>query len=170
MNYQYTQKDLKILKEELSPGIAFFLLIFGGSLMTMLYFIVGKEPYYVEYATLSATLGFILALLVFYLVNRSVIKDLKEQEVKVLVAIIVFKKIKLDYEAGSGALFISILGHLFPKQYGATMRPFTTNIFHLDNGYVLKVDKETYNAYEIGDSVNVLYSRRSEVFLRVVEG
>ena len=60
------------------------------------------------------------------------------------------KETVTSYEAGSGMLYIPILGDLFPKLFNQKMRPIQK--YHiLTEKYRYEVRKETYEEISVGD-------------------
>ena len=69
-------------------------------------------------------------------------------------------------EAGSGALFIPILGNLFPKLWGQEMKE--TTVFNLVIGSVsYNVEEEIFARVEEGSAVKMHFAPNSKVLLKV---
>lgn len=66
------------------------------------------------------------------------------------------KEYKLDFEAGSGSLYIPILGDLFPNLWGQKMNPVDKWILIIDNT-TYTVNKDFYDSVSEGDSVEICY-------------
>ena len=66
------------------------------------------------------------------------------------------KEYKVDFEAGSGSLYIPVLGDLFPNLWGQKMNPVDKWILVIDNT-TYPVDKEFYDRVSECDSVEIYY-------------
>jgi len=66
------------------------------------------------------------------------------------------KEYKVDYEAGSGSLYIPLLGDLFPNLWGQKMNPVDKWILIIDNTEYC-VGKDIYDNITEGDSVEICY-------------
>lgn len=111
-----------------------------------------------------ATLALLVALGGCYLINRKVMLDIKEQEVIKIEAVVEDKFVKTSREGGMTEL---------PMLEKLNSRFFATQIQQLDSlifivkGLELEVDKKAYFSIEKGDKVNLLYSKRLNLFLRI---
>ena len=116
MTEKLTDKDRKVLKYERRIGFVFSgLIVCFGGLFNLLYFVLNKTEldYLMVYLIDLGIL--LLAYFVCNRINLKVNRDLKDNT-KELLKKRVDKKIEdKSYEAGSGALFLPILGNLFPK-------------------------------------------------------
>ena len=155
MKSEYTKKDCERLREEKSPAVAFVLLILGGCALVALYLWVAQQDGYLLSVSGILVFGVLLSILVYYLVNRNVFKDLREQEFIVITDSIIAKEISIDYEAGSA---VAGLGN---------MRPFNRYIYYLAEGGKINVDREAYEMYDVGERIDILISKNSKIFLRV---
>lgn len=73
------------------------------------------------------------------------------------------KKLKeVGFEPGSGAMFIPILGDLFPKLWGPKMREVSHYFFEI-NGRKISVDEDLYNMLEPGDEVKITYDKDNRI-------
>lgn len=64
---------------------------------------------------------------------------------------VVSKKVEKSFEAGSGAMYIPILGDLFPKLFGQKMQESNKYfIFTEESRYEVK--EEDYNTLNAGDA------------------
>ena len=66
------------------------------------------------------------------------------------------KEYKVDFEAGSGSLYIPVLGDLFPNLWGQKMNPVDKWILVIDNT-TYPVDKDFSDRVSEGDSVEIYY-------------
>ncbi|MFV0419044.1 MAG: hypothetical protein ACK5KT_09980 [Dysgonomonas sp.] len=67
------------------------------------------------------------------------------------------KEYKVDFESGSGSLYIPILGDLFPNLWGQKMNPIAKWILIIDNTEYC-VEKDLYDNIKEGDSVEILHT------------
>ena len=63
---------------------------------------------------------------------------------------VVSKKVVKSFEAGSGALYIPILGDLFPKLWGQKMKG-SNKYFIFTEKFKYEVNEEDYNKLNEGD-------------------
>ena len=63
---------------------------------------------------------------------------------------VVSKKIEKSFEAGSGALYIPILGNIFPKLWGQKMNEKKKYLIFTEK-YKYQVEEDDYNKLEEGD-------------------
>lgn len=66
------------------------------------------------------------------------------------------KEYKVDFETGSGSLYIPVLGDLFPNLWGQKMNPVDKWILTIDN-IIYTVDKDFYDSVSEGDKVEIYY-------------
>lgn len=66
------------------------------------------------------------------------------------------KEYKVDFETGSGSLYIPVLGDLFPNLWGQKMNPVDKWILTIDN-MIYTVDKDFYDSVSEGDKVEIYY-------------
>ena len=64
---------------------------------------------------------------------------------------VVSKKVEKSFEAGSGAMYIPILGDLFPKLFGQEMNE-SNKYFIFTEEYRYEVSEEHYAAINAGDA------------------
>jgi hypothetical protein len=165
MNRELTDKDRKVLKYERRIGFVFSgLIICFGGLFNLIYFVLNKTGQ--DYLMVSLIdLGILLlAYFVCSRINLTVNRDLIDNT-KELIKKRVDKKIEeKSYEAGSGALYIPILGVLFPKIWGQKMRETRKYyVFTSDTKY--EVDKEVYDDLEKDTDFYVHFAEHSETVL-----
>lgn len=163
MNTNLTENDRKILKEEKRIGFVFLgiILSFGG-LFNLFYFIIYNESY-----LLISLVDIGIILLAFFVlnsVNKNVNRDLKENTKEFYTRIVEKKLEEKSYEAGSGNLYIPILGDLFPKIWGQKMTE-TIKYFIVSNNHNYEVDKEFYNNISKGEEYKIYISKHSSTIL-----
>lgn len=155
MQKKLTEKDIKILKYEKRIGYVFsgLILCFGG-LFNLIYFILTKvNPEYLMVGLIN--LSFVsLSLFVCYSINKKVNLDLQKNTKQLIPFNIVEKIEEKSYEAGSGAMFIPILGNLFPKLWGQEMRE-SMKYYIVSEKQKHEVEKEVYDYCKKGDIIFV---------------
>ena len=67
------------------------------------------------------------------------------------------KEYKVDFEAGSGSLYIPVLGDLFPNLWGQKMNPVDKWILVINNT-TYSVNKDFYDSVSEGDKVEIYYN------------
>jgi len=165
MTKELTDKDRKVLKYEKRIGFVFSgLIICFGGLFNLLYFVLNKTGQNYLMVSLIDLGILLLAYFVCNRINLKVNRDLSDN-IKEILKKRVDKKIEeKSYEAGSGALFIPILGNLFPKLWGQKMRETRKYyIFTSDTKY--EVDKEVYDDLEKDMDFYVHFAKNSETVL-----
>jgi hypothetical protein len=105
-------------------------------------------------------------ILLSFLINRKLNKDLKFGTKKIRIEEVTKKEDKTSYEAGSGTLHIPILGDLFPKLWSKKMKP-SYKVFLIINNYRYEIDKQLYDKVKKGDLVEMHYSQCSETLLSI---
>lgn len=68
------------------------------------------------------------------------------------------KEYKVDFEVGSGSLYIPVLGDLFPNLWGQKMNPVDKWILVIDNTTYV-VDKDFYDSVAEGDRIGIYYDK-----------
>ncbi|HBS86905.1 MAG: hypothetical protein A2W91_12805 [Bacteroidetes bacterium GWF2_38_335] len=165
MTRELTEKDRKVLKDEKRIGFVFagLILSFGG-LLNLCYFVWNKSEQ--EYLMIGIIdLGvFFLAYLICNRINLKVNRDLKVNIKEILKRKVEEKNEEKSYEAGSGALYIPILGWLFPKLWGQKMRETKKYlIFTADKKY--EVDKDIYDDLKKDTDFYIHFAKHSETVL-----
>ena len=165
MTIELTEKDKKTLKGEKRIGYVFsgMILCFGG--LFNLYYFISNKPIQ-DYLIISLiNLGIIIfAYVVYNRLNFKVNLDLKENKKELLKKKIEEKTEEKSYEAGSGALYIPILGDLFPKLWGQKMRE-TRKFFIFTNDAKYEVNEDIYNELEKGSDCYMHFAKHSETIL-----
>lgn len=165
MEKNLTEKDIKILKYEKRIGYVFsgLILCFGG-LFNLIYFILTKvNPEYLMLGLINFGIV-LLSLFVCYSINKKVNLDLQKNTKQLIPFNIVEKIEEKSYEAGSGAMFIPILGNLFPKLWGQEMRE-SMKYFIVSEKRKHEVEKEVYDYCKKGDTIFVHTAVHSETVL-----
>lgn len=109
-------------------------------------------------------LTFGLSALVLYVMNRKLNMDLRFKERLVETKRIDNRKKLVDYEVGSGSLYIPLLGDLFPKIWGQEMKGKKKFRLTID-GENYDVEEDLFNAVNEGDEIELHWSFYGEVFL-----
>lgn len=154
MIYEYNDHDLKILNTQKSPGRAFALLVLGCSVFITFILLIVSHSMSTIYAICILSGGVFLACLTYLLINKTVLKDIKECEFKIERVTLLKKEIKTDYEVGSGSVIFS-------------MRPFRQFMLHISSGEKLNVEESIYHNLTEGDNLDILYAKNSKIRLRV---
>ena len=159
-----TKENIKTLKYEKRIGFVFAgLIIAFGALMNL--FVIISNPEKNWLLLLLIDLGIVgLSYLVVFSMNRKINRDLREGIKVVKTEKIEIKKSEIDYEVGSGALYIPILGDLFPKLWGHKMKEYSKYILVI-NGVGHNVEKELFDSVIEGGLIEVHDSKYSDVFL-----
>ncbi|PKP19940.1 MAG: hypothetical protein CVU05_10210 [Bacteroidetes bacterium HGW-Bacteroidetes-21] len=165
MTRELTDKDRKVLKYEKRIGYVFSgLIICFGGLFNLLYFVLNETGQNYLMVSLIDLGILLLAYFVCNRINLKVNRDLKDN-LKELLKRKVDKTIEeKSYEAGSGALYIPILGDLFPKLWGQKMRETRKYyVFTSDTKY--EVDKDVYDELKKGTDFYIHFAKHSETAL-----
>jgi hypothetical protein len=162
---ELTDKDRKVLKYERRIGFVFsgLILSFGG-LFNLIYLVLNKT---VQNYLMVILIDLGIVLLSYFVCNRinlKVNRDLKDNKKELLKKRVNKKIEEKSYEAGSGALYIPVLGDLFPKLWGQKMRETRRYyIFTSDSKY--EVEKEVYNDLKKDTDFYVHFAKHSETVL-----
>ena len=155
-----SSEDIKELKYEKRFGFIFPAMIIAFAvLMNILYFLTVPEPKMV-YVILINTAVVLLSLLLNYKMNRKLNMDLREGIKIPKRAKVQDKEHTASSEAGSGMMYIPILGDIFPKLWGQKMRPKEYHSLIINNTRY-EVDQNLYEAVSHGDEVNIYYAENS---------
>ncbi|MCX6231474.1 MAG: hypothetical protein NTZ33_08015 [Bacteroidetes bacterium] len=160
-NAQLTEEDIKELKYNCRAGIAVPVLMFliGSSLTVFIEFfnLANTVMFITKFQVIMLSEVFILIIcsLTSYLMLRKLVTDIRNGE-KIVEKRIVSQKDEMeDYEAGSATLYI-----------GQEMNPFEKYSIVVE-GSLYRVDKELYNAVEIGDNVYFHYAPVSKYRIKI---
>ena len=161
---ELTTKNIKTLKNEKRIGFVFSgLIIIFGILLSSAYIILNNDKNWV--LLLSIGFGIIcLSYFIAFFMNRKINNDLRAGTKVVRIEKIEEKKHKTDYEAGSGMLFIPILGNLFPKVWGQKMKEYSKYLLAVQ-GVNLDVEKELFDNVVAGDLIEIHFSQYSKTLL-----
>ncbi len=157
--------DILRIKKEMSPGN---LVSVGIMLAIFIFDLVQVLTGSMDWKTLLIIniAGFILAFAINIIFNSKYRKDLKSSEKIYRIGIISDKRENTDYEAGSGTMYIPVLGDLFPKLWGQEMRKQNLHFLKI-NGELLPVDKKLFDSVAINQQVKIYYSKFSETVLGI---
>jgi len=161
-----TDKDFKTIRYEMRMGYIFslFILAFGG-LFNLVYIVVNSDNNWLLLGLIDGLIvGFSIGL--FFLVNRKLIKDLKEGTKIIRLEKVLSKERQTSYEAGSGKLHIPILGDLFPKLWGQEMKPKEQFSFII-NGFRYEVSDDVFHQVNENENVEMHYSLHSGTLLSI---
>ena len=167
MTSALTESDRKVLKYEKRIGYVFagLILSFGG-FFNFFYFILNKNGYNFL-MIVFIDLGIIgLAYFICNRINHKVNLDLKDNQKELIKRKVENKIEEKSCEAGSGALYIPVLGDLFPKLWGQKMRT-TKRYSILTNNYKYEVDIETFNELKKGTDFLIHFAKHSRTILNV---
>jgi len=161
-----TDKDIKTIKYEKRIGFVFsgFVLAFGG-LFNLFYVLTNQNIVWTMLILVDT--GLIgLSILISYLMNRKYNMDLKSGTKIVRIETVQQIETETTYEAGSGSMYIPILGDLFPKLWGQKMRPIE-KLNLIINGFRFEVKKDDFSNAKQDDKVEMYYSRHSDTLLGI---
>jgi hypothetical protein len=163
---QLTQDDVAVLRSEKRIGSVFAVFVIClGLLLSLIYTLVEKSGDVMFWSGVIALSSILLSVLVYYMVNYRLIMDIKSNQ-KVLILDMVQEKQKVaSSEAGSGAMFIPILGNLFPKLWGQQMKTANKYFFIIKN-IRYEVDEKVYNNVNVGDIVQRHCAKLSRTIFR----
>ena len=168
MNTLTMETNLKYnkLKRALRPGFVFAFIIIAFTLLAL---VVGSFLGELDspHLLIISVTGLLLSVFVYWLVNKNVHNDLKTKAVDVVEGVIQSKASKEEGIAGSGVLYIPILGDLFPSIWGAEM---STQKYYkvIINNTVYTLSEQVYNKIEEGDKVSLLFSKQAKILLDIV--
>jgi hypothetical protein len=161
-----TDKDIKTIKYEKRIGFVFsgFVWAFGG-LFNLIYVLINQDIVWTMLIPVDT--GLIgLSILISYLMNRKYNMDLKSGTKIVRIEKVQQIETETTYEAGSGSMFIPILGNIFPKIWGQEMRPIV-KLNLIINGFRYEVEKDDFSETKKDDKVEMYYSRHSDTLLGI---
>ncbi len=160
-----TTEDVKTIKYEKRLGYLFalFLLALGG--IANLFYLATTEKPDLNSLMLVNLLIVGLCVAIPYAMNYKYNRDIKLGSKIVKFGIVQKKEESVSYEAGSGNLYIPILGDLFPKAWSQQMKANKKYGFYIDD-YKYDVSREIYDDVAEGEEVEMHYTAYSEMFLR----
>ena len=110
--------------------------------------------------------AFVISYLLNFLLNSKYRKDLKSNSKDIRIEIVADKLQRINYEAGSGSLYIPILGDLFPKIWGQEMKKQETQFIKV-NTELVETESEIYDSIEIGNKVKIYETKFSKTILQI---
>lgn len=160
-NYKYDK-----LKRALRPGFVFAFIIVAFTLLALLVGSFLQELDSTHLVLISVT-GILLTAFVYWLVNKNIHNDIRTKAVDVVEGVIQSKVSNEEGIAGSGVLYIPILGDLFPSIWGAEM---STQMYYkvIINNTVYTLSEQVYNKIEEGDKVSLVFSKQAKILLDIV--
>ena len=161
-----TSQDIEKIKTEKRLGnIISSILIVLGLFFTFLYAVVaGFDVKYPVLLIINAAV-ILIAVVISLLINKEYNKDLRANTKTVLKRKIESLRIDDAPEAGSGALYIPILGDLFPKLWGQKMRTLKKHIA-VANDFEYELSEELYNKLKEGEFLNIHFAEASALVLQ----
>lgn len=162
-----TEKDKQAIRLEKRIGFVFGIIVIMAGIIAL--FLIS---YYRDFSwpALSVMLASFLvaatAIFVAARMNRKYNRDLKEDKRVAKTGVVQLKEEAVDYEAGSGVLYIPILGDLFPKLWGQKMSKLQKYNLIIDN-HRFTVAKELFDSIEEGDEVTMYYPACSDTLLGI---
>lgn len=161
------EKDISTLKYEKRMGYIFaFMIICFGVLLSFFSVLMSEN---INWNTLIIIdfCVLMLSLLVKYLTNRKINRDLLENEKIIKIETVQLLESESTYEAGSGNLFIPGLGDLFPKLWGQKMRKsIRTSVVFNNTRY--DIDPEIFKKIKIGDPIEFHLGKHSNTILAIL--
>ena len=162
-----SDKDIKIIKYERRPGIVIPLMILTLAGLFNLIYLSNSNNSISQIIILIINSGIItFCVFLSFLINWNYNKDLKAGTKKIEIERVNKKEERTIYEAGSGTLYLPILGYLFPKLWGQPMKPIQ-KLHLIINHCRYDIEKEMYDNIKEGDLVEMYYSQYSEILLGI---
>jgi hypothetical protein len=164
----FTNEEIKDIKYAKRYGYVFssaFMLF--GIILLIVNYTQEKAINILDIRTLTTiflTIG--VSYLILFGMNRKINKDLKFEKKLIETKTVEKKENTVDYEVGSGSLYIPGLGKLFPKIWGQEMKSFNVLRLTID-GEEYSVGKEIYENVKEGDSIELHWSYYGEIFLGI---
>lgn len=161
-----TDKDIKTIKYEKRTGYVFpgFILAFGS--FYLLFYTLSNQNISWKIIILFAAGLIGISILTSILINRKYNMDLRSGTKMVRIEQVEQIETLTSYEAGSGAMYIPILGDRFPKLWGQKMRPkIKFNL--IINGFRFEVEKDDFSKVKTGDQVEMHYTMHSDTLLGI---
>ena len=162
---ELSNNDRKKLQAERRIGYIFMAIIYlFGGLFNLIYFLISAFGIGQTALILIDSIVLVLGAIVMILINKQVNKDLKSNTKGVMTKTVKDKYTEKSHEAGSGMLYIPILGNLFPKLWDQKMRE-TFKYFIVTENYTYEVEMGEYEEFQIGEAIHVHYGKASGVIL-----
>jgi len=167
---QLSEEDKKAIKQEKRIAYIFSaIVLLFGLLFNLCFILIRSQETQGLKLLLPIDAGILLiCFMIIFFMNRRYNADLKEETKIVKIKQIIMKYQELSNEAGSGVLYIPILGDLFPKLWGQKMRPVYSYYLNIDN-YRNEIEKELYDMVNGGDSVEMHYAKNSNLLLTITK-
>lgn len=165
MIYIFEKYDIDALKLATRPGEIFGILIFAFTVLGVVTAAITQIYSPVELFGFLA-IGVAIAFGITYIVNRSIYKDIKQHVSYIEAGVVDSKSKKLVPVAGSGALYIPVLGRLFPSLWGQKMKKVVRCDLVINNIFY-EVNMDDYESIEEGDKVNLIFSSNAKVLLHI---
>jgi len=163
---QLSGEEIGIIRKEKRMGYVLAILILLFGLLLNLGIIFNPEVEHRDPLVIIDPLIILLSFFVYWRVNRKLNKDLRAGIKTVTTETVQKKEAIKSAEPGSGALFIPILGNLFPKLWGQEMKE--TTIFNLVIDSVsYNIEEETFARVEEGSAVKMHFAPNSKILLKV---
>ena len=163
---QLSAEEIVIIRKEKRMGYIFASLILMFGLLLNLWIILDSAVENKGVLLIIDPLVVLISYFICRLVNSDLNKDLRAGVKTIITETVQKKEARYVGEAGSGVLYIPILGDLFPKLWGLGMR--MTSVFKLVIGSVrYTVDEETYANVEEGSAVKMHFAPNSKILLKV---
>lgn len=166
MIYTYSPKDFNTLKMAAKPGKVFAVIVLAFTALWILYLSVTSQ-----YTSSLELVGFSLfgvcvAYGIAYIMNRSIYKDIKSKDFYLEKGVVEEKQVRKEGVAGSGVLYIPILGKLFPKLYGQKMC-IENQYYVVINNTIHHVPFSIFSQIHEREEVNLVFSKCSKVLLDI---
>lgn len=165
-NQPLSNEEIVIIRREKRMGYIFAAIILMLGLLLNLWIILDSD---VENKGVLLIIDPLIVLISFFvcrMINRDFNKDLRAGIKTIKEDTVQKKEARYVGEAGSGVLYIPILGDLFPKLWGQEMK--MTSVFKLVVGSVrYTVEKETFANVEEGSAVKMHFAPNSKILLKV---
>ena len=157
--------EKKKLKTERRIGYVFMAIVYMfGALFNAIYFLINSFGLSLTALVLIDFGVLLLGAVIMILINKQVNRDLKSNTKGVLVKVVKDKHTEKSHEAGGGTLYIPILGGLFPKLWDQKIGEIT-KYFVVTEGYTYEVDKNEYESFQIGETIQIYYGKASGIIL-----
>jgi len=165
-NIDLTRENVKKLKTEKRIGFVFSgLIIAFGALINLVIIVSNDEGGWL--LPFLIALGIVgLSYFVAFSVNRKINKDLRVGKKEIKTEIVENKAHKIDYEVGSGVLYIPVLGDLFPKLWKPKMNEYSKYILTI-KGVEYDVVKEFFENVTVGETIEIHNSKYSGILLEI---
>ncbi|MBP1637797.1 MAG: hypothetical protein H6Q18_586 [Bacteroidetes bacterium] len=167
-NMSFTKEEIDEIKYAKRYGYIFSsaFIVFGATLLLLIY----SFNRFIDFSDLNviaiiiSTIG--LSYLILVGMNRKINKDLKSEKKLIETKIVEKKEKTIDYEVGSGSLYVPVLGKLFPKIWGQEMKSYEVLRLTID-GEKYNVGKDIFDNIKEGDNIELHWSYYGEIFLGI---